>query len=103
MVSMETFPEGRSRGQDSTPGLECDFGYWLRRVSNRVSVDSPGRWRKKHTSVAEWVVHLPDLSTARDRPGGNRRKPGLDPRRRLQNRRQTGSKELDRALGQPGG
>lgn len=51
---METYPRSR------TPALalESHLGYWLRRVSNRVSAAFVRSLQTRHTSVAEWVLLL---------------------------------------------
>jgi DNA-binding MarR family transcriptional regulator len=60
MVSMETIP-GPRRASD----LELHLGYWLRRVSNRVSGAFARALQTRHASVAEWVV----LGRVQERPG----------------------------------
>jgi DNA-binding MarR family transcriptional regulator len=57
---METIP-----GQRRAPDLELHLGYWLRRVSNRVSGAFARALQTRHTSVAEWVV----LCHVQERPG----------------------------------
>ena len=57
LVSMETIASG--------PDLEHHLGYWLRRVSNRVSSEFARALKSKQTSVAEWVV----LCHLQERPG----------------------------------
>lgn len=54
IVSMET-----------TSVLERHLGYWLRRVSNRISGAFAQALQARQTSVAEWVV----LCQVRERPG----------------------------------
>lgn len=54
MVSMETIP-----------ALERHLGYWLRRVSNRVSGEFARELQARQTSVAEWVV----LCQVQQKPG----------------------------------
>lgn len=44
---------------------ELHLGYWLRRVSNRVSGAFARALQARHTSVAEWVV----LCHVQERPG----------------------------------
>ncbi len=51
--------------QRPAPGLELHLGYWLRRVSNRVSGEFARRLQARRTSVAEWVV----LCHVQERPG----------------------------------
>jgi DNA-binding MarR family transcriptional regulator len=60
MASMETI-----LGQRWASDLERHLGYWLRRVSNRVSGVFARALQAKHTSVAEWVV----LCHVQERPG----------------------------------
>jgi DNA-binding MarR family transcriptional regulator len=60
MISMETITR-----QQSASDLERHVGYWLRRVSNRVSGEFVRALRTKRTSVAEWVV----LCHVQERPG----------------------------------
>jgi len=45
--------------------LELHLGYWLRRVSNRVSGMFARALQARHTSVAEWVM----LCQVKGRPG----------------------------------
>lgn len=45
--------------------LEAHLGYWLRRVSNRVSGEFARALQTRRTSVAEWVV----LCRVREQPG----------------------------------
>ncbi|MBL8219590.1 MAG: MarR family transcriptional regulator [Bryobacterales bacterium] len=54
MISMETFSV-----------LDMHLGYWLRRVSNRVSGNFARALQARQTSVAEWVM----LCRLRERPG----------------------------------
>ena len=42
--------------QQSVSGLESHLGYWLRRVSNRVSGGFARVLQARQTSVAEWVL-----------------------------------------------
>jgi len=56
---METFPAAHSSA------LELHLGYWLRRVSNRVSGAFARALQARQTSVAEWVM----LCQVRERPG----------------------------------
>ena len=52
MVSMET----TSNVARSLSRLEIHLGYWLRRVSNRVSGEFARSLHMRQTSVAEWVL-----------------------------------------------
>ena len=52
-----------SRTKPGNPTLEAHLGYWLRRVSNRVSGAFARALQEKDVSVAEWVV----LSQIHDR------------------------------------
>jgi DNA-binding MarR family transcriptional regulator len=45
----------QTRGDDSSP-LETHLGYWLRRVSNRVSAEFARALQSRGVSVAEWVA-----------------------------------------------
>lgn len=65
MVSMETNPEkavANHLPRPSLPDLESHLGYWLRRVSNRVSDAFRQSLQARQVSVAEWVAlrHLYD-------------------------------------------
>lgn len=51
--------------QQPAPDLERHLGYWLRRVSNHVSVEFARKLQTRRTSVAEWVV----LCRVQQRPG----------------------------------
>lgn len=50
---------------ETTSALEPHLGYWLRRVSNRVSGTFAQALQARQTSVAEWVV----VCHVRERPG----------------------------------
>lgn len=65
MVSMETKAEDLPGRRGLTPDLEVLLGYWLRRVSNRVSGAFARALQAEHTSVAEWIV----LCLVQQRPG----------------------------------
>lgn len=56
IVSMETKASSQSSSQRQAAELESHLGYWLRRVSNRVSGDFARSLHEKQTSVAEWVL-----------------------------------------------
>ncbi|MGD0829628.1 MAG: MarR family transcriptional regulator [Terracidiphilus sp.] len=45
-----------SREKRSISGLESHLGYWLRRVSNKVSGEFARSLHARQTSVAEWVL-----------------------------------------------
>jgi len=49
----------------SAPDLDLHLGYWLRRVSNRVSGEFARTLQTRRASVAEWVV----LCRVQERPG----------------------------------
>lgn len=54
---MESIAKRRpGHGQPQMPDIESHLGYWLRRVSNRVSGAFAQALEAKHASVAEWVV-----------------------------------------------
>ena len=52
MIARETMPDTTR----SVPQLEAHLGYWLRRVSNRVSGEFARSLHTRQTSVAEWVL-----------------------------------------------
>lgn len=46
----------KDRAEFSISGLESHLGYWLRRVSNKVSGEFSRSLYARQTSVAEWVL-----------------------------------------------
>ena len=58
--------------------LETHLGYWLRRVSNRVSGAFAQALHAKQVSVAEWVMLRHLSGTGRDNSRGACGSPGND-------------------------
>jgi DNA-binding MarR family transcriptional regulator len=56
IVSMETILPDTASARAGNSALEVYLGYWLRRVSNRVSGAFARAFQERQVSVAEWVV-----------------------------------------------